>query len=81
MLKTIDSELYSSLRKTIVFIKSILGKPEETITLEEHEEDEKKQEDIVHGVKGLVKFLHCGTTKAQSIISSGFYKGKACYTI
>lgn len=80
ILKWIDSSLYTSVERTINYIKHILEeegiKPIATpITTQETEcivENTKENEgkEIVKGVKGLASVLGCGTTKAQAIINS-----------
>ena len=71
VLKNVDSALLASVKRSIVFIKSMLGEEEKTIAAPEAVEREEVKDDILRGVKGLADFLHIGKTKAQAIINSG----------
>ena len=69
-LKSIDSRLYASAKKTVEFLNALLGEsttPQHTIP---EPKEEVQEEELICGVTGLAKFLHIGTTKAQAIINS-----------
>lgn len=52
--------------------------PTQTLQIDEpHTAPQSKDERIIKGVKGLGKYLGCGTTKAQEILNSGLLKPNA----